>query len=137
MKGFFPSFFRVLGYALLILSVFVPMLMYMFGMIKTDESFIFVKLGAKAVIWISLFFILFSKTSDEDEITSSLRAKAVKCALVIWGIYYLISISVAAVELNPQRADNSIGIYFMVMNVICFEFLQQKRKIEKRFGRKN
>lgn len=137
MKGLFPTFFRILGYALLVLSVFVPMLMYMFGMVQTDSSLILVKLGAKSVIWISLFFIFFAKADDEDEVTSSLRVKAMKFALIVLGIYYLVALAIAAVELNYQRADNSIGIFYMVMNVICFEFLQQKRKIEKRFNRKS
>lgn len=137
MKGLFPTSFRILGYALLVLSVFVPMLMYMFGMVQTDSSLILVKLGSKSVIWISLFFIFFAKADDEDEVTSSLRVKAIKFALIVFGIYYLVALAIAAVELNYQRADNSIGILYMVMNVICFEFLQQKRKIEKRFNRKS
>ena len=137
MKGLFPTFFRILGYALLVLSVFVPMLMYMFGMVQTDSNLILVKLGSKSVIWISLFFIFFAKVDDEDEVTSSLRVKAMKFALMVFGIYYLVALAIAAVELNYQRADNSIGIFYMVMNVICFEFLQQKRKIEKRFNRKS
>ena len=137
MKGLFPTSFRILGYALLVLSVFVPMLMYMFGMLQTDSSLILVKLGSKSVIWISLFFIFFAKADDEDEVTSSLRVKAIKFALIVFGIYYLVALAIAAVELNYQRADNSIGILYMVMNVICFGFLQQKRKIEKRFNRKS
>lgn len=137
MKGLFPTSFRILGYALLVLSVFVPMLMYMFGMVQTDSSLILVKLGSKSVIWISLFFIFFAKADDEDEVTSSLRVKAMKFALIVFGIYYFVALAIAAVELNYQRADNSIGIFYMVMNVICLEFLQQKRKIEKKFNRKS
>lgn len=137
MKGIFPVFFRILGYVLLLMSVFVPMLMYMFGMVQTDASFVYVKLGAKSVIWISLFFIFLAKTKDEDSVTSSLRSKAMSFALFIWGIYYLAILAFSAIELDYQRADNSIGIYYMVMNVICFEFLQQKRKIESRFNRKS
>ncbi len=137
MKGVFPVFFRILGYAMLLLSVFVPMLMYMFGMIRSDESFIIVKLGAKAVIWISLFFIFLAKTNDEDSVTSSLRVKTMKFSLIVLGIYYLIMLSISAIELDYSRADNSIGIFYMVMNVIGFEFLQQKRKIETRFKRKD
>lgn len=137
MKGLFPICFRVLGYTLLILSVFLPMLMYMFGMITTDAGLIYVKLGAKSVIWVSLFFIFFAKSDDEDEVTSSLRAKAAKFALLIWGLYYLFALGKSAFDLNYQSADNSVGIFYMVMNVICFEFLVQKRKIEKKIGRKN
>lgn len=137
MKGLFPVSFRVLGYALLILSVFAPMVLYMVGLINTDESFVLAKLGMKLVIWISLFVVFLSKTKDEDEVTSSLRLKAMKYSLFIWGFYYVGAIIVSALDNSAQQADNSVGIYYMVMNVICFEFLQQKRKMDKKFGRNN
>ena len=137
MKGLFPVSFKILGYVLLILSVFAPMVLYMFGIINNDESLLMVKLGMKFVIWISLFIVFLSKTNDEDEVTSSLRMKAMKYALFIWGVYYIIALVVSAIDKLPYQADNSVGIYFMVINVICFEFLQQKRKMEKKFGRKN
>ena len=137
MKGLFPVSFRVLGYVLLILSVFAPMVLYMVGMINTDESFVFAKLGMKLVIWISLFVVFLSKTKDEDEVTYSLRLKAMKYSLFIWGFYYVGAIIFSALGNSVQQADNSVGIYYMVMNVICFEFLQQKRKMDKKFGRNN
>lgn len=34
MKGIFPASCRLLGYVLLLLSVFVPLLMYMFGQVN-------------------------------------------------------------------------------------------------------
>lgn len=104
MKGLFPTSFRILGYALLVLSVFVPMLMYMFGMVQTDSSLILVKLGSKSVILISLFFIFFAKADDEDEVTSSLRVKAIKFALIVFGIYYLVALAIAAVEFGIINA---------------------------------
>ena len=137
MKGLFPVSFRILGYVLLILSVFAPMVFYMVGMIDSDKSFVFAKLGMKFVVWISLFMIFLAKTRDEDNETSLLRMKAMKIALFIWGLYYIIALAVSAFDCSAQQADNSIGIYFMVMNVICFEFLQQKRKMDKKFNRKN
>lgn len=137
MKGLFPVSFRILGYVLLILSVFAPMVLYMIGVISTDESFILAKLGMKFVIWISLFMIFLAKTKDEDFETASLRTKAMKYALFVWGIYYLVALVVSALDYSAQQADNSVGIYFMVMNVICFEFLQQKRKMDRKFNRNN
>lgn len=139
MKGIFPVSFRVLGYVLLLLSVFVPMLMYMFGFIRTDESFILMKLGSKLVVWLSLFLIFLSKTKDEDETTSLLRSKSVCFSLYVLGFYYLASLLLSMVSLSAPMSGNSIAIFYMIVIIIVFEFLQQKRRIEKirNFGRKN
>ena len=77
MKGILPVPCRVAGYALLLLSVFVPMLMYMFGMVH-DGNLVFVKLGMKLVIWISLFMVFLAKTKDENEETGKLRLNSMK-----------------------------------------------------------
>lgn len=135
MKGILPVPCRVAGYALLLLSVFVPMLMYMFGMVH-DGNLVFVKLGMKLVIWISLFMVFLAKTKDEDEETGSLRLKSMKYALYAWGVYYVVVLVKSAIDNDIQQADNSIGIVYMVINVICWEFQLQKRRMEKTFRRK-
>ena len=66
MKGIFPASCRLLGYVLLLLSVFVPLLMYMFGQVN-DGNLLYVKLGMKLVIWISLFMVFLAKMKDENE----------------------------------------------------------------------
>ncbi len=133
MKGFLPVNFRIVGYVLLILSVFTPIVLYFWGCINDDKSLVLTKLGMKFVISISLLMIFLSKTDDEDNVTSILRIKALKYALFLWGVYYVIDFVISTLDLSAQQSDNSIGIYYMVMCVICFEFLQQKRKIKKKF----
>lgn len=137
MKGFLPVNFRIVGYVLLILSVFTPMVLYFLGCINDDKSLVLTKLGMKFVISVSLLMIFLSKTDDEDNVTSMLRIKALKYALFLWGVYYVIDFVISALDSSAQQSDNSIGIYYMVMCVICFEFLQQKRKIKKNFKRKD
>lgn len=135
MKGILPVFCRPLGYALLILSVFLPMIGYMFGMI-TDENFIYVKLGMKFVIWISLFLVFLARAKDEDAETATLRAKAMRVGLGIWALYYVIVLIKAGIDANVQEADNSVGIVYMVINIVCMEFFFQKRRIEKNFTKR-
>ena len=132
MKGILPVPCRVAGYALLLLAVFVPMLMYMFGMVH-DGNLVLVKLGMKLVIWVSLFMVFLAKTKDENEVTGSLRLKAMKYALYVWGIYYVVVLVKAAIDNDMQEADNSIGIVYMVINVICWEFQLQKQRMERTF----
>ena len=133
MRGFLPLWCRIAGYVLLLVAVFVPLSMYMFGAVN-DGNIILVKLGMKLVIWISLFAIFLSKAKDEDEVYG-LRAKALKYALYLWGVYYVVMLVRGAILENLQLADNSAAIVYMVLCVICMEFLFQKYRAEKLFHR--
>ena len=133
MRGFLPSWCRIAGYVLLLLSVFVPLTMSLFGAVN-DGNIILVKLVMKLVIWMSLFAIFLSKTKDEDEVVG-LRAKALQYALYLWGVYYVVMLVRSAMLENLQLADNSAAIVYMVISVICREFLFQKHRAEKLFRR--
>lgn len=133
MRGFLPSWCRIAGYTLLLLSVFVPPTMSLLGALH-DGNIILVKLVMKLVIWMSLFAIFLSKTKDEDEVVG-LRAKALQYALYLWGVYYVVMLVRSAVLQNLQLADNSAAIVYMVISVICMEFLFKKHRAEKLFRR--
>lgn len=135
MKGILPASCRIIGYALLILSVFVPLLMYMFGMVD-DTNLLYVKMSMKLVIWLSLFMVFLAKAKEEDAEVASLRSKAMQYALYVWGLYYIVLLVKGAVEGDLQVADNSVGIVYMVLNVLVWEFFLQKRRMEKMFRRK-
>lgn len=109
--------------------------MYMFGQVH-DGNLIYVKLGIKLVVWLSLFMIFLSKVKDEAEETACLRSKAMKYALYIWGVYYIVMLIKGAVNQDLQVADNSVGIVYLIICVICWEFLYQKHRIEKTFRKK-
>ena len=135
MKGILPVYCRPLGYALLILSVFLPMIGYMFGVV-TDVNFLYVKLGMKFVIWLSLFLVFLARVKDEDAEAAGFRAKAMQVGLGIWAVYYVAMLVKAGIDANAQEADNSVGIVYMVINIVCLEFFFQKRRIEKNFNKK-
>ncbi len=135
MKGLLPVWCRIAGYALLVLAVFVPILMYMFQRVD-DGNLLYVKLSMKLVMWISLFAIFLSKAKDESEVIEKIRAKSLKYGLYILGVYYIVMLIKGALDANLQVADNSVGIAFMVINVLCLEFFMQKHRMEKMFKRK-
>ena len=135
MRGILPVYCRPLGYTLLILSVFLPMIGYMFGLVS-DLNFVYVKVGMKLVIWVSLFLVFLARAKDEDGETASLRAKSMQIGLGLWAVYYVAVLIKAAIDANVQEADNSVGIVYMVINIICLEFLFQKRRIERNFNKK-
>lgn len=135
MKGLLPVWCRWAGYVLLLLSVFVPLTMYMFGCVH-DGNLLFVKVGMKLVIWISLFLIFLAKARDESAETAHIRSQAMKYALFLWGLYYVVMLVRAAFNGDVQAADNSAAIVYMVINVLCLEFLLQKSRVEKMFRHK-
>lgn len=132
MKGILPVYCRTMGYVILILSVFVPLLMFMFGMIN-DSNLLFTKAAVKLLVWFSLFMIFLAKVKNENEETSGIRIKAICYALYLLGIYYIVMLIRGAYDGNLEEADNSIAIVYMAFNVVCLEFGIQKSRVDKLF----
>ena len=132
MKGILPSFCRTMGYTLLILCVFLPLMMFMFGMIN-DSNLLFTKASVKLLIWFSLFMIFLAKVKNENEETAKIRVKAICYAIYLLGIYYIVMLVRGVYDGNLEEADNSIAIVYMAFNVLCLEFGIQKSKVDKLF----
>lgn len=132
MKGILPLYFRFAGYILLLLSVFVPMLMYMFGMVS-DANLIALRAVMKLVIWISLFMVFLAKTKDEGAESAAIRLKSLKYATYMLGVYYVVMLVREALSGAAVSADNSAVLVYMALSVLCLEFLLQKNRIEKMF----
>lgn len=132
MKGILPVYCRTMGYVILILSVFVPILMFMFGMIN-DSNLMFTKASVKLLIWFSLFMIFLAKCKEENEKTSVIRVKAICYALYLLGIYYVVMLIRGAYHGNLEEADSSIAIVYMAFNVACLEFGLQKSRVDRLF----
>lgn len=132
MKGILPVYCRTMGYVVLLLSVFVPLLMFMFGMIN-DSNLLFTKASIKLLIWFSLFMIFLAKVKDENEKISRIRVKAICYAIYLLGIYYIVMLVRGVYNGNLEEADNSIAIVYMAFNVICLEFGVQKSRVDRLF----
>lgn len=132
MKGILPTYCRTMGYTLLILCVFLPLMMFMFGMIN-DSNLLFTKAFVKLFIWFSLFMIFLAKVKNENEATSKIRVKAICYAIYLLGIYYIVMLARGVYDGNLEEADNSIAIVYMAFNVLCLEFGIQKSKVDKLF----
>lgn len=132
MKGILPVYCRTMGYVVLLLSVFVPLFMFMFGMIN-DSNLLFTKASIKLLIWFSLFMIFLAKVKDENEKISRIRIKAICYAIYLLGIYYIVMLVRGVYNGNLEEADNSIAIVYMVFNVIYAEFGVQKSRVDRLF----
>ena len=136
MKGILPTYCRTMGYTLLILCVFLPLMMFMFGMIN-DSNLLFTKASVKLLIWFSLFMIFLAKVKNENEETAKIRVKAICYAIYLLGIYYIVMLVRGVYDGNLEEADNSIAIVYMAFNVLCLEFGIQKSKVDKLFKKKS
>lgn len=134
MKGLLPVYCRKMGYAILILCVFVPMMMLMLGWIN-DSNLLFTKAAIKLTVWFALFMIFLAKEKDESEQTSKIRVKAMCYAIYLLGVYYIVMIIRSVWVGNLEEADHSIAIVYMAFNVICLEFGLQKSRIDRFFKR--
>ena len=132
MKGILPTYCRTMGYTLLILCVFLPLMMFVFGMIN-DSNLLFTKASVKLLIWFSLFMIFLAKVKNENEETAKIRVKAICYAIYLLGIYYIVMLVRGVYDGNLEEADNSIAIVYMAFNVLCLEFGIQKSKVDKLF----
>ncbi|WP_195529007.1 hypothetical protein [Phocaeicola massiliensis] len=132
MKGILPTYCRTMGYTLLILCVFLPLMMFMFGMIN-DSNLLFTKASVKLLIWFSLFMIFLVKVKNENEETAKIRVKAICYAIYLLGIYYIVMLVRGVYDGNLEEADSSIAIVYMAFNVLCLEFGIQKSKVDKLF----
>ena len=82
----------------------------------------------KLVIWISLFMIFLARAKEENEEIAGIRGKSMKYALYLWGVYYIVMLVKGTISHDLQVADNSVGIVYMIINVLCWEFFLQIKK---------
>ena len=125
MKGILPVYCRTMGYVVLLLSVFVPLLMFMFGMIN-DSNLLFTKASIKLLIWFSLFMIFLAKVKDENEKISRIRVKAICYAIYLLGIYYIVMLVRGVYNGNLEEADNSIAIVYMALMLFVWNLAYKK-----------
>ena len=132
MNGILPTYFRPIGYALMILSVLVPILLFVTGYID-DSNLLFIKTCVKLLVWIALFMVFLAKVKDESEATAKARVKAIYRAIYLLGFYYVIVLLKGYFEGNIEKADASVAIIYMAFNVACLEYGIQKQRIDRIF----
>lgn len=130
MNGIFPSYCRPLGYTLMILSVLVPILLFITGHID-DRNLLLIKTCVKLIIWFALFMVFLAKVKDENEATAKIRVKSIYRALYLLGVYYVIVLLKGYFDGDIEKADTSIAIVYMAFNVACLEYGIQKQRIDR------
>lgn len=134
MKALLPTYCRLLGYAILLLSIFSPFILMMYGII-TDENLLLCKEIIKLFMIVGLLMILLAYTKNENEETEVIRVKAMRNAFFITIIYIFVSMLFRLYKGSTELMDTSSFLIFMAMNVICLEFGIKKAVVDKIFKR--
>ena len=134
MKALLPAYCRLHGYAILLLSIFSPFILMMYGII-TDENLLLCKEIIKLFMIVGLLMILLAYTKNENEETEVIRVKAMRNAFFITIIYIFVSMLFRLYKGSNELMDTSSFLIFMAMNVICLEFGIKKAVVDKIFKR--
>lgn len=134
MKALLPVYCRILGYAILLLSIFVPFILFIYGVI-TDDNLLFFKEIIKLSMIIGLLMILLAYTKKENEETERIRINAMRNAFFFTILYVFGIMLYRLYKGDKELVDTSSFVIFMVINVICLEYGVKKAAIDKIFKR--
>ncbi len=135
MKALLPVYCRLLGYAILLLSVFAPFILMMYGII-TDGNLLLCKEIIKLFMIVGLLMILLAYTKNENGETERIRIKAMRNAFFLTILYIFINMLFRLYNGDIELMDTSSFLIFMAINVICLEFGIKKAVVDKIFKRK-
>ena len=129
MKALLPVFCRPLGYVILVISMFIPFLLLMQGMV-TDSNLLFYKECIKLLMILGAMMIIFALSRNEGRETEIIRNKATRNAIFLTGgMLYRVATG------DIMTVDTSSFLIFLIINVLCLEFGMQKARIDKIFKR--
>ena len=88
MKALLPVFCRPLGYVILFVSLFIPFLLVMQGMV-TDSNLLFYKECTKAADDVRSILIIFAFSKMRGVKRNRLRNKAIRNAIFLTVLFFL------------------------------------------------
>ena len=134
MKALLPVFCRPLGYVILVISMFIPFLLLMQGMV-TDSNLLFTKECIKLLMILGAMMIIFALSRNEGRETEIIRNKATRNAIFLTVLFLFGGMLYRVATGDIMTVDTSSFLIFLIINVLCLEFGMQKARIDKIFKR--
>lgn len=134
MKPLLPVFSRFLGYGVIALGLFMPFLLYMFGKVN-DHNLLLYKECSKLLMMFGALMILFAVRKNECAEMLALRNKAARNAMFFTVFFIFGSMLYRVYQGNLMNVDSSSFLTFLLLNVICQEYLIKKAAIDAVFKR--
>lgn len=133
MKALLPIYCRPLGYIILILSLFLPFILYIQGVIN-DQNLIFYKECTKLLMMAGALMILLALSKNEGFETEKIRITATRNAVFITFIFIFFGMLYRVATGDVQNVDTSSFVIFLILNVLCLEFGMKRDQIRKAFS---
>ena len=132
MKALLPVYSRPLGYFIIALGLFMPLLMAMVGKV-TDTNLLFYRECAKLLMMVGALMILFAQAKNESVATEKIRTNAMRNA-VFATVLYLFGMMLYRVWKNDLMSiDSSSFLIFLIINILCLEFGLKKAHVDQLF----
>ena len=134
MKALLPVFCRPLGYVILFVSLFIPFLLVMQGMV-TDSNLLFYKECTKLLMMLGAVMILFALSRNEGRETEIIRNKATRNAIFLTVLFLFGGMLYRVATGDIMTVDTSSFLIFLIINELCLEFGMKKAQVDKIFKR--
>lgn len=134
MKALLPVYCRPLGYVILLVSLFIPFLLVMQGIV-TDANLLFYKECTKLLMMVGALMILFALSKSESRETEQIRTNAMRNALFLTVLFLFGGMLYRVALGDVAMVDTSSFLTFLIVNVLCLEFGMKKAMVDKLFKR--
>ena len=134
MKALLPVFCRPLGYVMLAVAMFMPILMALLGKV-TDANLIFYRECSKLLMMVGCLMIIFAYSKEENREIEEGRNKAVRNAIFITLLILFFNMVYRVWMRDLTSVDSSTFLIFLIANVLCVEFEINKVRVRNLFKR--
>lgn len=134
MKALLPVYCRPLGYLVIALGVFMPILMALMGRV-TDANLVFYKECAKLLMVMGCLMIIFAFSKEENREIEQGRNRAVRNAMFITVIILFCNMVYRVYSRDLTSVDSSTFLIFLIANVLCVEYEINRVRVKNLFKR--
>ena len=129
----FPAKFKTYGALLIVLPVLLAVLLRVLNADFSIDTKTLIKTVSQSVLCLGLFFMIYSKYKDDDEMLYSIRLQITVQSLFIAIIYLIISpltdVVIFKDEIQPQSAIQII-MFILIWQNLIFHYKRYQLKKE-------
>ena len=134
MKAMLPVYCRLLGYFVIALALFIPIMLYVMGKM-TDANLLFYKECSKLLMMLGALMTIFALTKDESKKTEEIRNKATRNAIFLTVLFIFGGMLYRLAKGDIMSVDTSSFLIFLILNILCLEFGIKKARVDGLFKR--
>lgn len=132
MKALLPVYCRLLGYFVIALALFIPIMLYVMGKM-TDSNLLFYKECSKLLMMLGALMIIFALSRNESKETEQIRNKATRNAIFLTVLFIFGGMLYRVAKGDIMSVDTSSFLIFLILNVLCLEFGIKKAMVDRLF----